>query len=278
MGAAAILWGLVRGVRTRYLHRLSVDRLAPLSGRAVAAEARLDRWSTFPRRHLILPWLAGILVGVCLYFLAGWPLPFAGSLGLITALLGTRLEAYLAQRAVARIEAQLADAIDLVVGALEAGASVGTALDAAAQEFGAPLRPQLEHVTGRIRFGDDPGQVFRGLAERVPLETFLLFSSALAVHWEVGGRLAPTLATVSRTIRDRIEISRRIRSNAAYAQASTVAVLCITYFIAAIVWRDSPERMARFLSTTVGSGLVVATILLQALGIIWMSIISRTRF
>jgi Type II secretion system (T2SS), protein F len=78
------------------------------------------------------------------------------------------------------------------------------ALESAAQESRPPLREQLDEVTGRIHFGDDAQAVFRSLTERVPLETFLLFSSALSVHWEVGGSLAPTLATVGRTIRDRI--------------------------------------------------------------------------
>jgi Flp pilus assembly protein TadB len=184
----------------------------------------------------------------------------------------------LASRQIARIETQLADAIDLIIGALETGASVSVALETATAETSAPLRQQLEHLVGRIRLGDDPGHVFRSLAERVPLETFLLFSSALAVHWEVGGRLAPILATVSRTTRDRMEISRRIQSSGTYAQASTVAVLCLTYFIGAIVWRNDPERMEEFLSTSLGSGAVAASVVLQAFGIVWMSLMSRMRF
>ena len=47
-----------------------------------------------------------------------------------------------------------------------------------------------------IRFGDDPRDVFRALAERVGTETFLLFASTLSTHWEVGGSLTPTLSSV----------------------------------------------------------------------------------
>ena len=56
---------------------------------------------------------------------------------------------------------------------------------------------------------------------RVPLETFRLFSAALTVHQEVGGSLAPTLATVGRIIRDRIELTRRVRSLTVQSRAST---------------------------------------------------------
>ena len=58
---------------------------------------------------------------------------------------------------------QLADAIDLMVASLRAGASVLNSLEAALDETRAPLRPQLEEVLGRIRYGDDPAAVFRGL-------------------------------------------------------------------------------------------------------------------
>ncbi len=162
-----------------------------------------------------------------------------------------------------------------MVAALRAGASVADALENAMGESRSPLRPQLEEVVGRIRFGDDPRTVYHGLTERVPLETFLLFASALSVQSETGGSLAPTLASVGRTIRDRIEIARRIRSNSAQSEVSTLAVLLLTYFIALVVWRTNPEQMHEFLATTIGQWAVAGTILLQAVGLVWMSLISR---
>ena len=136
----------------------------------------------------------------------------------------------------------------------------------------------MGEVVGRIRLGDDPQEVFRDLTARVPLETFALFSSALSVHWEVGGNLAPTLATVGRTIRDRIELSRRIRSMSAQSRISTIAILATTYFIALVMWRSDPNRMKEFLSTSIGSTLVAAAIFMQAVGIVWGVAISRVKY
>ena len=110
------------------------------------------------------------------------------------------------------IEQQLADSIDLMVASLRAGAGLMNCLEAAIREARNPLRPQLEEVLARIRYGDDPVSVYEGLMVRVPLETFRLFCAAMMVHQEVGGSLAPTLATVGRIIRDRIELTRRVRS------------------------------------------------------------------
>jgi len=232
----------------------------------------------FLTRHRWVPCVIGFLAAGVIYFTLGWAMPFVIATGLILSLLGIQLESHLAAGSAAKIETQLADSIDLMVGALGAGASVADALDNAMRESQRPLRLQLEDMIGRIRLGDDPQAVYRNLAERVPLETFLLFSSALAVQWETGGSLAPTLAGVGRTIRDRVEISRRIRSNSSQSEISTLAVLALTYFIALVMWRTTPEQMRNFLATSGGQWVVAGTILLQAAGLVWMSFISRLRF
>ena len=273
VGVIASVW---RNARTHALARGRMEHSADVSGPAAAEPLPTAR--SFLVRHRLLPWMVGFLAAVLLHFALGWALPFVIAVGLILSLLGGQLESYLAVRQTARIENQLADAIDLMVAALGAGAGLTDALENATRESRAPLRFQLEDVVGRIRFGDDPRTVYQGLTQRVPLETFLLFSSALAVQSETGGSLAPTLASVGRTIRDRIEIARRIRSNSSQSEVSTLAVLMLTYFIAVVVWRTNPEQMKQFLATSIGQWAVAGTILLQAVGLLWMALLSRLRF
>lgn len=230
------------------------------------------------RRWIWVPWTVGLLVALVVWFAFRWPLQYVLAMGAVIALLLNQLESFLHIRHIAKLERQLADAIDIMVGAVSAGAALGPAMDAATVETDRPLKPYLQEISGRIRLGDDPASVFSSLADRVPLETFLLFSSSLAVHFEVGGRLAPTLATVGRTIRDRIEITRRIQSNIAQSQFSTFAILGLIYLIAVIVWRNGPEPMVEFVTSTVGSWFIAGSIILQATGIAWMNFISKPKF
>jgi len=230
------------------------------------------------RRWIWVPWVLAAAASLLALLAFRLSPPYGVALGLMVGLLTSQVESFLAARHVARLESQLADAIDIMIGAVGAGATVGTAIEAAITECRAPLRPYLEEVAGRIRLGDEPAEVFRSLAQRVPLETFLLFTSALSVHWEVGGKLSSTLTTVGRTIRDRIEVSRRIRSNTAQSQFSTLAIIGLTYFIAVIVWRNGPEQMEEFVRSSVGSWFVAGSVVLQAVGIAWMNLISKPRF
>jgi Flp pilus assembly protein TadB len=274
-GVSFYLWFNAR-LQNRSRHRL---------GRALAAtdeagelpEFDTAPLKTFSRRHWFLPFLAGGVAMAALWLLAGIRPIYSFTGGLVVLTLAWQLDAMLAERRVQKIESQLADAIDLMVGALRAGAGFKKALESALRESPPPLNRQLEEVVNRIELGASAQAVFRSLTERVPLETFLLFSSALSVHWEVGGSLAPTLATVGRTIRDRIELSRRSRAMTTQARVSIISVLCVTYFIALFMWFNDPGRMRGFLSTNVGSFLVAAAVTMQALGIAWSAYISRGR-
>jgi tight adherence protein B len=268
-------------LRRLSLRRQALERLFETDNESVdvaESDARVERWSPWLRRYRWVPVSAGLLIGGVAYFVIELAVPFVLAASLLVTLLGWQVESWLAARRLAKLELQLADAIDLMVGALGAGAGATASLEAALTEMKRPLQPVLDEVLSRIRLGDNPQHVFNMLTHRIPLETFLLFASTLAVHWEVGGTLAPTLATVGRTIRDRIELGRKIRSNSVQAQMSVVAVLFVTYFIAGVMWRTSPDRMADFLETSVASWLVAGSIILQGVGIVWMSTISRARF
>lgn len=270
---ALVVWWAMR--RRRYQlarERLTAD-LGPDTEVADVAPAR-----RVLRRARWMPWAVGLLVGLILFYAVHLPPVYCLAFALLVSLLGGWLESLVVDRRALLIETQLADAIDLMVGALRAGAGLSTALDNARIESRRPLREQLDEVVGRIRLGDDPREVFQDLAERVPLETFRLFATVLSVHWEVGGGLAPTLATVGRTIRDRIELSRRVRAMTAQSRMSILGVLAATYAIAAIIWANDPPRMRAFLFSPAGSWLVAGAIVLQGIGIIWSSALARIRY
>jgi tight adherence protein B len=278
LGLASGLSALAYSWRRMRLRDVARDRLqASTRDKEAAAEPVRPRTevTVFARRHYALPWIVALLVALVLYALVGLDTLFAVTLGLVVGFLGGMLDAMWLARQSARIEQQLADAMDLMVGGLRAGASVPAALESALRESSAPLRPQLEEILGRLRFGDAPLGVFRDLALRVPLENFRLFAATLAVHWEVGGSLAPTLAMVGRTIRDRIEIARRIYSMTTQSRVSIIAILAVTYFIALIMWRNDPPRMAGFLASPIGKSMVAGAVLLQGVGVVWTSRIGR---
>lgn len=253
--------------RSRALERLFDDDRVDLPGETRAAVVPIVR----PRRW-VGP-LAFALAAVAFVAL-DFPPEIAVTAALVVGALGWIVDRLLVARTAGRLEAQLGDAIDVVTGALGAGVSVTEALEHAARESAEPLRTQLTMLCRRLRLGDDPHAAIEELSERAPLETYRLFTFTLSTHWDVGGSLTPTLATVGRAIRDRTEIERRVRAQAVESQLSVVGILAITYGLLAIQWAGDPGRMEGFLLSAVGTYATAGVLALQALGLVWMTRLS----
>ncbi|HWE02686.1 MAG TPA: type II secretion system F family protein [Tepidisphaeraceae bacterium] len=266
---------LIRGQARRRLR-------APLSGkvdRAIHARPRpaLPPAQSMFRRHRVLPWIFAAVTGAGCFYPLGLKPIFCVTIAVMVGLLLTQAESFLVERKKAIVDRQLADSLDLMIASLRAGGSVVNAIERAADEVKPPLKVELQSSLGLIRYGDEPRSVMRRLLERIPLESFRLFTVPLSVHFEVGGSLAPTLAVVARIVRDRIEIAGRVRSLTAQARASTIALIFVTYGIAFLMWRHDPSGVKAFVSSDVGSGFVAGSMILQAIGIVWQSSMSKIR-
>ena len=265
--------------RTR---RFAIERVERMIGNApgiemnAASPARTIK--AFPPRHRVAAYAAGLVAGALLWAVAGVPLAIAVAGGILVGVLAHLVEEHIGGQKTDAIESQLAAAIYLMVSSLRAGASLLAAFESALEEVGPPLRPYFQEVAGRIRLGDDPRGAVGALQVHVPIETFRLFATSLAVHWEVGGSLATTLSSVGQTVRDRIELSRRVRAQAVEAQASVAVVLVMAYVLGFLMWRTNPDRLEAFIGTSIGTSLVAAVIVLQAVGLMWMSKLNRSAF
>jgi Flp pilus assembly protein TadB len=266
--------------RSARLKQLCINRVrASLSAMGAVPQAPQEAAiKPFPPRYLFAGPLAGLVIAATVYWFSGLPSPFAVAAGLMIGVLVGLVEIFLAESKTAAMEAQLADSIDLMVGALQAGAALLKAFDAALAEARQPFRSELVELTGRIRLGESPQAAINALAVRVPLETFRLFCVSLAVHWETGGALSSSLLGVGRTIRDRIETARRIRAQSAEGQVSVVAVLLISYGLGAIMYNANPEPMVDFLFSPIGAYIASSVISLQAVGILWIARMSAMKY
>jgi tight adherence protein B len=268
-----IVWVLrVQHLRTTARDRLYVD--------TVETELKQDYLQLTPslRRHYAIPWVIALAIGATLLLVVRIPLVYCVSITIIVGVIGYLIEGWNASRAALKIETQLANAIDLMVAGLSAGAGVSDSIDSAAREIGNPLKSELQEVLGRIRYGEKPSRVFEDLAIRIPLENVRLFAFTMAVHGEVGGSLAPTLSTVGKSIRDRIEIGRRVRAQSTQAQASVIGIVCITYFLGLLMWRTNPASFEEFLRNPIGANILAGAMVLQAVGLLWITRLSQLKF
>ena len=230
------------------------------------------------RRYAWVGVFIAATVVALLRWLLGIPWPYLVAIFVMVFLCVWQIDAMWVQSRIARLEQQLADSIDMMVAGVKSGSSLQSAMESAVADAGQPWRSESEQIVSAIRYGQDPVDAVMDLSDRLPLESVTLFCQTLAVNWRVGGKLSVTLANVGRTIRDRIELSRRMNAMTTQARMSVISVIVVTYFIGALIWRNDPPRMNGFLTSTVGQVLVSVCMVLQSVGVLWISWMSKPKF
>ena len=259
-------------LRTRARQRLGMGEDDPVPDQAVASNL-----GSQVKRQARLGWALATGLGVFVVGVLFWDWYLAAGIGMVAGALAHVSLTALEKKRTLQLEEGLAEAIALASSALRAGASPVDALERAARAVQGPAQPVLLDLSGSLRLGEDVDRALETLVARVPLESYRLFAVALGVQWRAGGSLERSLAVVARAVRDRVELERRIFSQAAPTRVSVFAFVLATLAIAYLMWQNDPANVEHFLSSPTGVQLVGTSIWLQAIGILWMSQMSRIR-
>ncbi len=119
---------------------------------------------------------------------------------------------YRQRKRMGEFEKHFADGLDIMVGGLEAGSSLNTAVELVSREMPAPVSTEFSRVLRDASLGMSYEEAFNGMYGRVPSDDVGMLVSAIGVQFRVGGNLANVLRTLSETVRDRQKIRGDIKT------------------------------------------------------------------
>lgn len=222
--------------------------------------------------------LVSVLLGV-VCALAGQILLRVPAALVVTAPLGAAAPVlWLWQRRSSRLKAfeeQFPDALDLVSRAIRAGHAFQTALGMAADELRPPVGPECRKVFDQQNFGLPLREALEALAARVPLLDVKFFVTAVAIQRDTGGNLAEILDNLSRVVRERFKIQRQVRVHTAHGRITGFVLLALPVFLAVALSLINPEHMRPLFQERMGQTMLVATVVMQIIGFIWIRRVIR---
>ncbi|GAB1377623.1 type II secretion system F family protein [Pararhodobacter aggregans] len=169
-----------------------------------------------------------------------------------------------AKKRLTLIEEQLPDAIDLIVRGLRVGHPFVQALAAAAREIPDPLGSELGLIADEASYGRDMGEALLSFAERMDMQDLRFLAVAVTIQAQSGGNLAEILDGLSKVVRARFKLFRRVRAITAEAKWSGMflsAFPIVAMLIISVVkpdYYDDVKETALFIPTA----LVVVTFLI----------------
>lgn len=176
-----------------------------------------------------------------------------------------------------RFSEQLPDAIDLAVSVLKSGHSIPQAVKAVAEEMPDPLGGEFKQVMHRMNLGQPLGQALGYSCERFKSYELDLIRRAVSIQAEVGGSLAELLEKTNQTLRQRLKLSRQVRTLTAQSRLTALIVGLLPIILALALQFMSPGYLKPLLNTDQGRMFLMIAVVLQVVGLVIMKRLSTAK-
>jgi tight adherence protein B len=104
----------------------------------------------------------------------------------------------------------------------------------------------------------------------VPLLDVRFFSTAVLIQRETGGNLSEILDNLANVVRERFKIRRQVRVHTAHGRFTGYVLMALPAFLGIALSFINPEHMAMLFEERIGQLMIMATIIMQAIGFFWI--------
>lgn len=167
-------------------------------------------------------------------------------------------------------EEHFPEALDLLSRAVRAGHAFSAGMKMVADELDEPVGPEFRKAFDEQNFGLPLKDSLNNLSERIPLLDVRFFATAVLIQRETGGNLSEILDNLANVVRERFKIRRQVRVHTAHGRFTGYVLMALPAFLAVALSFINPDHMNLLFEERMGQLMIVASIVMQAIGFIWI--------
>jgi tight adherence protein B len=167
-------------------------------------------------------------------------------------------------------EEQFPEGLDLISRALKAGHAFATGLKMVADEMPEPVGPEFRKTFDEQNFGLPMKDALENLTLRMPLLDVRFFATAVLIQRETGGNLSEILENLAHVVRERFKILRQVRVYTAHGRFTGYVLLALPAVLCIALSFINPDHMNLLFRHHMGQMLLIAALVLQMIGYIWI--------
>jgi tight adherence protein B len=169
-----------------------------------------------------------------------------------------------------KFEEHFPEALDLLSRAVRAGHAFSAGMKMVADELDEPVGPEFRKAFDEQNYGLPLKESLNNLAERIPILDVRFFSTAVLIQRETGGNLSEILDNLANVVRERFKIRRQVRVHTAHGRFTGYVLMALPAFLAIALFFINPSHMRLLFEEQLGQMMIVACIVMQTAGFIWI--------
>ncbi|MGB8623336.1 MAG: type II secretion system F family protein [Paracoccaceae bacterium] len=140
-----------------------------------------------------------------------------------------------------KLARQLPDALDLMARGLKVGHPLAVTVESVASEMPDPIGSEFGLIQDQVSYGVDIVTAFRDFADRTALEDTRYLAVSVGIQHGTGGNLARVLNVLSKVIRDRTNMRKKIKAISSEGRLSAVILSILPLGIFAMIHLTTPS-------------------------------------
>lgn len=166
--------------------------------------------------------------------------------------------------------AELPDALDAIVRLLRAGMPVSEAIKMVAREFTGPIGDEMGRIFDQQKIGVSLPDAVQDCARRMPLAEVQMFATAVTIQAQTGSSLSEILEGLSRVIRARFRLRRKVNALSSEAKASAAIIAALPVLVTVGMYFSNPEYIGLLFTEKTGKLMLGGAIFWMLCGILTM--------
>lgn len=162
---------------------------------------------------------------------------------------------------------QMVGATQGLANTTRAGLSLAQGLETVVKETPLPLSKELGRIVADYNRGRPLIDAIREIKDRLDLESFTLFSSAISVSLERGGRISETLDRIYLSLQEIQRLERKMESETASGKLVLYILAAAPFGFLAFFFIADPETTKDFFDSIIGQIIMCVVILMVALAL-----------
>jgi tight adherence protein B len=182
-----------------------------------------------------------------------------------------------AKSRVKRFENQLPDLLITLAASLKAGHSFRQGIQSVVEEGAEPAAGEFKRVLTETQLGKPMDAALANMAERVGSKNFSFVITAVTIQRQIGGSLSGLFDMVAETVRQRQQFGRKVKALTAMGRMSAYVLVGLPFFLAGTVTVMNSAYMRPLWHTSGGQKMVVAGLVMIAIGSLMLRKIASFR-
>jgi len=165
---------------------------------------------------------------------------------------------------------ELPNGVDIIVRGVKAGLPLSDCIKVVAREAREPVATEFRKITETQVMGISLSEAVAKMPERVPVPEANFFAIVVAIQQKAGGGLAEALSNLSKVLRGRKAMKRKIQALSSEAKSSAAIIGAMPFAVGGIMFFIAPNYIMMLFITTAGHIIIAGCLFWMFIGVMVM--------